>query len=223
MNPRRVRCGTCAVALAAVCAFSAAPVGAESHLGLFANGTRSNMDRSLTVSGGQIDYEGFEATTRWGLGGFAEFQKGSRFSVSIQPSVQWKGTSWTESGEPRWNHYVYLDAPIVARVMIGKKVRPYVAVGISPGLLLSANTNDTGGWWSSDTVESIKDDTTSYDVALVLGGGVRFPGAHGAFVEVTYQPGLIDTYRPASTGYSNGTDYTQKNRALLLTVGIRLK
>lgn len=151
-------------------------------------------------------------------GAIAEFGISKNFA--IMPAVEYimkgyKVKSGTQTGEVKLD---YIEIPLLFKARFpGKTVTPYIAVGPTLGLRMSAKVkNDSTG---SET--DIKDDVKSSDFGLFFGAGSDFKIAKktSLFLQAGYSLGLSDinnTTAPAGT-----TAVKLKNHGIQITAGVK--
>ena len=103
----------------------------------------------------------------------------------------------------------YLEVPVVFHVDVDQTPRGavFVVAGLAPAFALRASYEDDG------ESKDIKDDIETYDVGVVVGGGVEY---RRLTVEARYTWGLRSAF------HDGELDGTFKNRTAVVMVGVRL-
>jgi hypothetical protein len=95
----------------------------------------------------------------------------------------------------------YLDIPVLAKMgfMHGGPIQPSVFLGPSMALNLSAKSRFEGE--GSEIEVDVKDQMNTFDLGLVVGGGVEFPVGKRSFgVELRYSKGLTNAVDENANG-----------------------
>jgi opacity protein-like surface antigen len=94
--------------------------------------------------------------------------------------------------------YNYIEIPLLLKIGIGDKTRPYLITGISPAFLISSKLKDDTGSRKVSNIET-------FDLGAVIGAGVEFNISNNTylFIEPRYNYGITEFI----SGYNNRSIY----------------
>ena len=149
-------------------------------------------------------------------GGFVAIRFGNGFSIQPEALYTQKGVgasapAGTDAAEFRLKAD-YVDVPILGRFTFGMGLRAYVFAGPSLNVLVSAKAKS--GLFDNGTETDVTEDMESFEVAVVLGGGVEIGPL---LVEARWSEGLTNILAEGTS--SAGTDL--KTRTVLVLAGLR--
>ncbi|MFC1800042.1 porin family protein [Candidatus Eisenbacteria bacterium] len=137
-----------------------------------------------------------------------------------QKGFKWEDGDWKETGK-----FTYLEIPVLVKYMIPMDgaVMPNLYAGVAPAFLMSAkvdwedNYSGMGVILGDSGTDDYKDDSSSFDIGLVFGGGVNFSAGEGLLMfDVRYTMGMIDVPDVEE-------DYDIKNKAITIMAGYGFK
>ena len=144
----------------------------------------------------------------WNAGVIFVYSTKTHFALGADLKYSAEGYEYKLSGfENKVNvHLNYLRLPVRAIYFFGKYgdyVRPKVFIGLTPGLLVSAKSND----------QDVKDGVNSFDLGAHAGAGIniRLASAMWLNTDVTYYHGFLD--------FGNG-DKSILNSNLGINIGV---
>lgn len=188
-------------------------------------------DLKITFSDPTITNYETKSRTLFGVGGFFGISLNEYLSVQLEPMYAAKGGIFTRNSLELKIRLSQLDLPLVARLGIGRGVRPFIAVGPFMSFVFDANSeaNLAGREWEGDMTEILK--RTEY--GLVFGAGVGIPVWRGSvFVESRYALGLTNVNKGGSFDLKYGslaavtitTDPKDeiKTRSIFIMIGYQL-
>jgi len=154
----------------------------------------------------------------WMAGGFVEIPVARRVAIQPEALYTMKGAEYSAPSPGgaigvATLELSYLDVPVLLRVDVptAGTVVPYIYAGPNVGFRLSAKAASTIG--SAHQEEDIKSTTTSTEVGIAFGGGVRF----GRVVaELRYTQGLTNVVADAASSSA-----TAKNHGFQVIAGVR--
>lgn len=160
-------------------------------------------------------YQGFT------IGGFAEFNLGSIFSVQTELDYQKKGRKVSSTYEGKESivrrEVNYLTVPLLAKGTfhdsgLGEKVNLSLFAGPYVGFLTSAHSNIKVG--SVTTTVNIEDQSEKTDFGLIFGGEISYKLNNGGalIAELRYQMGLSRVDK---------LDTDLRNKGMGITLGYR--
>jgi len=198
-----------AVLVLAVLIAAPASAATKFNFGLKAGASSSNVKWSDDVGDEK-------SVTELTFGGFVIFELSP--TLAIQPEINYlvTGEQWDITEGTNVENFTYLHVPILlrARLMKEGKFVPVVFAGPAVGFLLSAK----------DGGEDVKEWFKSTDFGLDLGLGAEIAlGTMKALLDFRYYMGLTNVYSaPDFVIMAVPMDFTMKNAAFMLTVGIIL-
>lgn len=167
---------------------------AEVRVGVLAGANLANMDwKSLDAA---LEANGSDLTKRTGVcvGTAVEMPLSRNASVRLEPMFVTNGTNFRGFGGVGKFHVKssYFEVPVLLRLPSERnRPHPYVILGPTLGLKLSATSNDDdiGG-------ESIGTIFRRWEFGVTGGAGLSLPvGDHALFVEARYARGLSSAIR----------------------------
>lgn len=207
----------------------ASQVGAEDRLRLGLVGGVNRAD--LVVEGDDVTVD---AITRAAVGGVVEIGLGERLAVRMEPTYVQKGGDITQAdGGPAGRLETgMLELPVLLKVSLGERVRPYLLAGPAIGIRLGEDVDFHlgGGTYTGDFSEV----TRALDPGVVFGVGLDVPlRSAGAFVECRYTWGLANrmkggTVRVAGPGGADEIDFDREEdrfemRGLQVLAGVTFR
>ncbi len=220
-------CSFIAVTLVAL----AMPVHAQSFYTGIAGGLNF-ADLKISFADPTRTNHGTKSRSLFGVGGFFGISLNEYLSVQLEPMYVAKGGRYTEPTIPEMKvRSSQLDLALVAKLGVGKEVRPFVVVGPFMSFLLDATTKIefVGREWEGDMTQVLK----RKEFGFVFGGGVSFAILEGsAFIEGRYTLGLTNINKGGGFDLKNGnivldritTDPKDeiKTRGILVMIGYQL-
>ena len=180
--------------------------------------TLGAISANLTVD--PDEGESFDAKIGFNLGAVLEYPVNDNLNIRSGAALTGKGAQFNiESGAKieSVTSLLYLTVPILAQYKFNTtSTTPYVLGGLDIGILMSAESkitiSGTGLFDGTETVD-VKDNLTSTDIALNIGGGYMMEmGTAKVYAEVQYSLGLLDI--------DSESDVTAlKTKGLILGVG----
>jgi Outer membrane protein beta-barrel domain len=148
---------------------------------------------NVSLDPDNLSAQGITKSTRLALmiGGVAELGVGGPIYIVLEPSYSQKGTKLEAQGQKLTLEGSYLTIPLLLKAKFGPApVKPYVFVGPNIGLLLSAKQVFEAQGQTQET--DVKDNLSSTDFTIDLGGGVEFKIAKlvGITADARYSLGL---------------------------------
>lgn len=197
---------------ALVCGLAlAAPLGAETHIGVLAGVSLAKLSLTPAEPGGEF-------STRAGLaaGAVVDVGLGKSVSLRIEPIYIEKGSNvridifGPSTGDLKLS---YVEVPLLVKFSLGSGgARPYLLAGPTASYLLRAKGFSDESGETTDILDVFK----RADVGVSFGAGVRMPAGHAAvFVEGRYTLGLKDIQKDKAE-----SDPTLKNRSVAIAVGV---
>lgn len=181
------------------------------HFGLKGGMNISNM------SADPQELEDGDSLKSFAFGAWYGLPLNRRFTFQPEAFYSVKGDAETVDGFTSSTKVSYLDVPVLAKMgfMHGGSVQPSLFVGPSVALNLSAKSKFEGE--GSDIEVDVKDQMNTFDVGLVVGGGVDIPvGRRNFGLELRYSKGLTN----AAGDDANG-DATNDVIAVLGSFGLQ--
>ena len=189
-------------------------------------------DLKITFADPTMTNYDVKSRTLFGVGGFFGISLNENLSVQLEPTYIVKGGRYTERTTPEMKiRSSQLDFALVAKLGIGKDVRPFIAVGPFMSVLLNANMNVelVGREWEGDMMQALK--RTEYGIEI--GAGVGIPVWKGSvFVEGRYALGLTNVNKGGSFDLKYGSVVADrittdpkdeiKTRGILVMIGYQL-
>ncbi|MCI0698684.1 PorT family protein [candidate division KSB1 bacterium] len=183
-----------------VCFFGlVAAVHAQDHIGGVIGVNRADVDFEF------VDH--FPRTT-FAIGGILQHRLTERLSLLFQPMYLQKGSKFDDTGEIGQTIYVmklaYIEIPVLFKLALRgqRTIRPFVLVGPSAGILLSAK-NETSIRGKASVI-NFTDEAKTLDSGLAFGGGLNFLlGKKEIFVEVRYDLGLRKIQHKSGLNHHN--------------------
>jgi len=186
----------CLLAVLIVLAF-ALPVGAGQYY--------AGPIGGLNIADGDVtDGEGCDRVTSsrtvFGFGGIFGLVLSETVSLELQPKYLQKGTTTkAHDNQPDMDwKFAFIEVPLLAKISFGQQIKPYVKVGPTFGLLLSAEVEAEGGGVIQGSplttyTADIKDASKSFELGGIIGAGLSFPLENiTIFVDGRYGMGLGD-------------------------------
>ena len=210
----------------ALCLVLAPPVSAQPRVGFVGGANRADLD----TYGDPV----VRTLTRLALGGVVDLGLGEQLGIRLEPMYIQKGGKFEATEDPSSRppgrlEASFLEIPVLLKLSVGDRVKPYLLAGPAIGLRLSEDIelNLADQTYAGD----MKDTTDPLDVGLVFGAGVGLPlGSADGFLECRYTLGLSNRMKgglvlvtgPAGTGDINfdQDDDKFKTRGLQILVGL---
>jgi hypothetical protein len=146
------------------------------------------------------------------FGAFALYNLSPTLAIQVDLDYMTTGEWWQDEGKIT-ESFNYLHIPVVLKFKLASegKFVPFLLAGPAVGFLLSAKENDI----------DIKPWFKSTDFGADLGFGAEMAAGEKmkAFLEARFYLGLTNVYTPEIIIMAP-MEYTMKNRALLVTVGL---
>jgi hypothetical protein len=197
--------GFCLMALLALLLVQ--PASAQSRLGLTAGLNLANISWDDFEEGLGADLKTYTAL---GFSGVLDVGLSENVALHVEPMYLQKGSKVEADGEELGKFKLaYIEIPALLKIALGASTtRPYVMVGPTIGILLSAKGEDTDG-----EEEDIKEIFKDVDFGLGFGAGVSFPtGNNSFFIEGRYLLGLSNII--------DSGDTEAKNRGIQVMAGV---
>ena len=158
----------------------------------------------MNVSNMNVDPQVLEendSLTSYALGAWMGLPLNRRLTVQAEALYSVKGDSESSGGYTASTRMAYIDVPVVAKIGFrhDSPARPSLFLGPSLAINLSANSKLEGEGNEFDV--DIKDDVRTFDLGLVVGGGVDFAvGKRTVGVELRYSKGLSNIAGDGANG-----------------------
>lgn len=159
-------------------------------------GVKSGLNISNTIS----ENEFFDFKSKMGIifGGYVFIPLGN--SIAIQPELLYtmKGAKYEVEGLKVVHKLSYLEIPTLLKLVsakINKGIKPSLFFGPAVSMLLSAKAEidypkDLEDLGLNDETEDIKKYRKSFDIGIVVGGGIDFNS--GLMFDIRYNKGLTE-------------------------------
>ncbi|MCK7515019.1 MAG: PorT family protein [Desulfobacterales bacterium] len=146
------------------------------------------------------------------FGAFALYNLSPTLAIQVDIDYMTTGEWWQDEGKiVETFNYLHIPVVLKARLVKEGKLVPFFLAGPAVGFLLSAKENDIDikPWFKS----------TDFGADLGFGAEVAAGEKMKAFLEARFYLGLTNVYSPDLIMLAP-IEYTMKNRALLVTVGL---
>ena len=145
-----------------------------------------------------------QSKTLFGAGGIFGITLNKLFSIQLEPMVILKGGVYTEPSISDLNvKSSYLELPLLLKVGVGEKIRPYILAGPSIGFVLAskAETKMAGIVLEADMLDMLK----RTEFGAVFGAGLSVPVWKGSvFIEGRYALGLTNMNKGGTLNFKVG-------------------
>ena len=182
---------------------------AQHHLGVI--GGINHADIKPITTSGKTQLTSPKIKPSVGL--IYEYELNRHVSFNLEPMYQEKGGQiMANQTDPDIEVAMkYLEVPVLCKVSMGKKVKPFVKGGPAIGFLLDAEATTQPGLSSAGKAAVYKAKLngmlTSVDVSFVLGVGVDIPiGRFRVFMEGRYTFGVQDIARGGQVNWTSPED-----------------
>ena len=130
--------------------------------------------------------------TYFGAGAVMDVMLHNHVSLVVEPMFIKKGGAVIDGPTHYEFNRSYLELPVLLKVSMGSRLRPYIIGGPTMGYLLSSKV---GGWSGSDDLDGdLGSVTRKFEFGLTFGGGFSYATSFGTiFIESRYSLGLTNT------------------------------
>ncbi|MEZ5063459.1 MAG: porin family protein [bacterium] len=155
-------------------------------------GVKGGMNMS-NLSVDPVELEESDTLNSFAVGAWWGMPLNRRFSLQTEALYTVKGDTESGPGYTATTKMSYIDVPVLAKVgfLHDSPARPSLFFGPSMAVNLSASSKLTGA--DSEIELDVKNEVNTFDLGLVLGGGVDFAvGGRSFGVDLRYSKGLTN-------------------------------